>query len=82
MGKKYVVELTETVTYNIDFHVNESLTDTQIKLLEKVKQNWPYLTADDKDNMAQLLDQTDYTWRNFPVDTFVEDVQVTEDTDD
>lgn len=82
MGKKYVVELTETVTYNIDFHVNESLTDTQIKLLEKVKQNWPYLTADDKDNMAQLLDQTDYTWRNFPVDNFVEDVQVTEETDD
>lgn len=81
MGKKYEVQITETVSHSIDLY-DDTLTDAQVKLLEKVQQNWPYLTADDKDNIAQLLGQTDYEWRNFPVDSFVEDVQVIEENDD
>ena len=81
MGKKYEVQITETVSHSIDLY-DYMLTDTQIKLLKKVKRNWPYLTADDKENVAQLLDKKVDAWRDFPTDTFVEDVQVTEDTDD
>lgn len=81
MSKKYQVQITETVSHSIDLY-DDTLTDTQVKLLEKVKRNWPYLTADDKENMAQLLDKKVDAWRDFPTDTFVEDVQVMEETDD
>lgn len=81
MGKKYEVQITETVSHSIDLY-DDTLTDAQIKLLEKVKQNWPYLTHDDKENVAKLLDKKVDAWRDFPTDTFVEDVQVTEETDE
>lgn len=81
MSKKYQVQITETVSHSIDLY-DDTLTDTQVKLLKKVKRNWPYLTADDKENMAQLLDKKVDAWRDFPTDTFVEDVQVMEEPDD
>lgn len=81
MSKIYKIEIAETLIHEVNLY-GESLTDNQVKLLEKAQHRWPLMTDDDKKNIVHLLDQKVDVWRDWPLDSDIGDIQVAEADDE